>query len=161
MASAPSNSWTGISVSMPRDFIEDIHVMREEARPHEACALLFGTMREINGHVEYEITRMRQVENVLASPVAFEVDPVIQYQIMMQEGQRGLELVGILHTHPGNQFVSATDVRYMKNASRMTRYCWLIAGDGVDGKLEVGAYIVSNGGIRDIPITFMGGTKSF
>jgi proteasome lid subunit RPN8/RPN11 len=154
MANAPGKSWKGIFASIPSDLVDEVGSIREESRPNEACALLFGSMRETDGELVYDIGSMRQVENVLRSPVAFEVDPVVQYQIMMQEEKRGRELVGILHTHPGNQFVSATDVRYMKNASRMTRFCWLIAGDGIDGRLEIGAYVVVNGTIRDIPIMY-------
>jgi proteasome lid subunit RPN8/RPN11 len=154
MVTAPGSSWKGIIVSVPCDLVEEVGSIREESRPDEACALLFGTMCATNDGLVYEVTSMRQVENLLKSPVAFEVDPVVQYQIMQQEEKQGRELVGILHTHPGNQFVSATDVRFMKNASRMTRFCWLIAGDGVDGKLEIGAYVVQNGTIRDIPIMY-------
>jgi proteasome lid subunit RPN8/RPN11 len=154
MVTVPGKTWKGILVSMPRGFIDDVRSIRDEARPNEACALLFGSMSEVKDRLVYDITSLRQVENVLESPVAFEVDPVVQYQIMVQEEKQGRELIGILHTHPGNQFVSVTDVRYMKNASRMTRFCWLIAGDGVDGKLEVGAYVVNNGTIRDIPIMY-------
>jgi proteasome lid subunit RPN8/RPN11 len=154
MANVPGNSWKGIFVSVPGDLVEEVGSIREESRPHEACALLFGTMRDANDVLVYEVMSMRQVENVLKSPVAFEVDPVIQYQVMMQEEAQGRELLGILHTHPGNQFVSATDVLYMKNASRMTRFCWLIAGDGIDGRLEIGAYVVNTGTIRDIPIIY-------
>ncbi|MBN2152285.1 MAG: Mov34/MPN/PAD-1 family protein [Candidatus Lokiarchaeota archaeon] len=146
--------WRGIFVLLPRDLVDEVGSIREEARPNEACALLFGTMLEREGEVVYDVASMRQVENVLQSPVAFEVDPVVQYQLMQQEEKQGRELVGILHTHPGNQFVSATDVRYMKSAARLARYCWLIAGDGVDGKLEIGAYVVSNGTIRDVPIEY-------
>jgi proteasome lid subunit RPN8/RPN11 len=154
MVTAPGNSWKGIVVSLPTGLVDDVGSIREESRPNEACALLFGSMHEVKDQLVYEVTSMRQVENVLGSPVAFEVDPVVQYQIMSQEETRGRELVGILHTHPGNQFVSATDVRYMKNASRMSSFCWLIAGDGVDGKLEIGAYVVVNGTIRDVPIIY-------
>ncbi len=135
MVNVPGSSWKGIFVSIPRNLVEEVGSIREESRPNEACALLFGTTCDTNDELLYDVTNMRQVENLLKSPIAFEVDPV-----------------AILHTHPGNQFVSGTDVRYMKNASRMTRFCWLIAGDGVDGKLEIGAYIVQNGTIRDIPI---------
>ncbi len=152
MVNVPGSSWKGIFVSIPRNLVEEVDSIREESRPNEACALLFGTMCDTNDELLYDVTSMRQVENLLKSPIAFEVDPVAQYQVMQQEERQGRGLIGILHTHPGNQFVSGTDVRYMKNASRMTRFCWLIAGDGVDGKLEIGAYIVQNGTIRDIPI---------
>ncbi len=154
MVNAPGKSWTGIFVLIPRNLVDEVGSIREESRPDEACALLFGAMRDANDELVYEVASMRQVENLLESPVAFEIDPVVQYQVMLQEEAQGRQLVGILHTHPGNQFVSATDVRYMKNASRMARFCWLIAGDGVDGKLEIGAYVVQNGTIRDIPIMY-------
>jgi proteasome lid subunit RPN8/RPN11 len=154
MTTKTGDSWKGIYVSMPRDFIDDIASIRAESKPNEACVLLFGVSRKsIDDHV-FEIVTMRQVENVLASPVAFEMDPTSQYQVMQQEAKKERDLVGILHTHPGNQFVSAMDVKYMKNASRISRLCWLIAGDGFEGKLEIGAYIVDNGTIREIPIMY-------
>ncbi|MEX2680229.1 MAG: Mov34/MPN/PAD-1 family protein [Candidatus Sigynarchaeota archaeon] len=161
MNATPGESWKSITVCIPRDLVEEIGSIREEARPNEACALLFGKMNDTKDWIEYNISTMRQVENILHSPVAFEVDPVVQYQIMLQEEKQGRDLIGILHTHPGNQFVSATDVRYMKSAARMARYCWLIAGDGVNGELEIGAYVVVNGTIRDIPIMCKSNEKEF
>ncbi len=159
MNATPGESWKGIVVSFPNDLVKEVGSIREESRPNEACALLFGKMNEIQEGLEYDVSSMRQVENILRSPAAFEVNPVVQYQIMLQEEKQGRELIGILHTHPGNQFVSATDVHYMKNAARMTRYCWLIAGDGVKGRLEIGAYVVMNGTIRDIPLVYKLGGK--
>ncbi len=159
MEATPGNSWKSIVVSFPNDLVEEVGSIREESRPNEACALLFGTMNDIKEGLEYDVSTMRQVENILRSPVAFEVDPAVQYQIMLQEEKQGRDLIGILHTHPGNQFVSATDVRYMKSAARMARYCWLIAGDGVKGGLDIGAYVVVNGTIRDIPIVYKLGGK--
>nr|MDO8083747.1 Mov34/MPN/PAD-1 family protein [Candidatus Sigynarchaeum springense] len=159
MKATPDESWKSIVVSFPNDLVEEVGSIREESRPNEACALLFGKMNEMDEVLEYDISTMRQVENVLKSPVAFEVDPVVQYQVMLQEEKQGRELIGILHTHPGNQFVSATDVRYMKSAARMTRYCWLIAGDGVKGGLEIGAYVVVSGTIRDVSILYKRGGK--
>nr|MDO8117071.1 Mov34/MPN/PAD-1 family protein [Candidatus Sigynarchaeota archaeon] len=128
--------------------------IRDKAAPHEACGLLFGsitTARDRSG-CTFACQVLRELKSAKQSPVYFELDPVEQYTISTDEESKGRALVGVLHTHPGGQFVSSTDADYMRNFARFFQVCWVIAGDGLDG-LDVGAYMVdSSGEIIQIPI---------
>ena len=72
----------------------------------------------------------------------------------------GLELLAVLHTHPGGQFVSGTDRVYIMNASRFTTLVWVIVGIN-EGIIELGAYMVLGGEIIEIPIDFHELRKTF
>src|SRR5690606_9974314 len=60
--------------------------------PHEACGLLAGQ----DGRAE----RLFPIENVLHSPVAYEMEPQQQVRAMLAIEDGGLELLAIYHSHP-------------------------------------------------------------
>src|SRR5689334_22418554 len=77
------------------------HVQR--LAPEEACGLLGGK----NQRVEC----VYAVENVLHSPVAYEMQATQQVEAMIALEDAGLDLCGIFHSHPGGPPVpSATDL---------------------------------------------------
>lgn len=146
--------WHDPVVRFPDMFVDEASIMRQANIPNEACALLFGKIESDEQGQRIEIVAMRELENIKHSPVAFEIDPEVEYRVIVEEDAGGNDLVGILHTHPGAQFVSATDERYMKNAALVANMCWLIAGDGLNGDLEIGAYIIKSGMITRIAIEY-------
>ncbi|MHA1683464.1 MAG: Mov34/MPN/PAD-1 family protein [Promethearchaeota archaeon] len=146
-------------VSLPLGSTTRIKGMRESAHPNEAVALMFGRAIDYQDRVFIYITEMTKIESILPSPSSFEIDPVDQFQAMEDAKSRELNLVGILHTHPGRQFVSASDEVYMRNADRFSRLCWIIAGE-VEDMLEIGAYMMVEGEIREIPVDFHGEGKT-
>ena len=146
-------------ILFPRRFLPEITRQRVNHHPEEACALVFGSMIIDENKQVFEIKEIHFTENILHSPSAFEIDPVDYYSIIKKEEENKNALVGILHTHPSNQFVSASDEKYMKNAAEhfKSAICWLIAGDGEnagDG-LDIGAYYVKSGTILQIPISYV------
>ena len=71
--------------------------------PLEACGLLAGT----GNHAVY----LYAIDNVLASPVAYEMDPQQQLQAMLDLEAQGWEMTAIFHSHPtGPEQPSATDI---------------------------------------------------
>ena len=77
------------------------HVQRHA--PEEACGLLAGT----GGRV----TQVYVTENLLHSPVAYEMDPTQQVAAMLALEAAGWDLCGIFHSHPaGPPVPSATDL---------------------------------------------------
>ncbi|HME52065.1 MAG TPA: Mov34/MPN/PAD-1 family protein [Candidatus Lokiarchaeia archaeon] len=146
--------WQETVVRFPYAFVDDVISMRHKNLPNEACALLFGKIESDDHGQRVEIIAMRELENILHSPVAFEIDPEAEYRVIVEETASGHDLVGILHTHPGSQFVSATDRRYMINADIISKLIWLIAGDGEGGELEIGGYVIEGGKITKIPIDY-------
>ncbi len=134
--------------------LDIINGLRERDAPHEACGLFFGRLIQQpgdHGHT-FACQVLKELKSAKRSPVYFEIDPVVQYQVTTEEEAKGRSLVGVLHTHPGAQFVSSTDAKYMRNFARFFRVCWVIAGDGRDG-MELGAYEVDpEGKIVSIPV---------
>lgn len=84
--------------------------MREQAIqmiPEEACGLLGGHSQA----GKFRVERVISVANVLHSPVRFRMDPQEQLQAFDDLDSRGLNLVGIYHSHPsGPPTPSPTDI---------------------------------------------------
>jgi [CysO sulfur-carrier protein]-S-L-cysteine hydrolase len=74
-----------------------------EVYPLEGCGILAGR--------DGRVTRLYPVKNRLQSPVAYEMEPLEQLAAMLDVEERGLELLGIYHSHPnGPDWPSASDV---------------------------------------------------
>ncbi len=73
------------------------------AYPLEACGFLAG----IDGVVQC----IYPVDNRLASPMAYEMDPHQQLEAMLDLEERGWELLAIYHSHPhGPETPSSMDI---------------------------------------------------
>ena len=71
--------------------------------PLEACGILAGTT--------HHISHVYPVNNILASPVAYEMDPQQQLEAMIDLEARGWNMSAIFHSHPtGPEQPSATDI---------------------------------------------------
>jgi proteasome lid subunit RPN8/RPN11 len=71
--------------------------------PLEACGLLAGQ--------DNFISHIYIIDNILRSPVAFEMDAQQQIEAMLNVEAQGLELIAIYHSHPqGPQAPSQTDI---------------------------------------------------
>ena len=88
--------------------------------PHEAVAFLLGIVR---GTVA-TVLQAHPVENVAGSPSLFEVDPHTHYRLLLDAEERGLEVVGIFHSHPSDPTPSPLDIQNM----RFNSVPWLISG---------------------------------
>lgn len=76
------------------------HVQR--CLPEEACGLLGGRA--------HKVELVIPVENAAHSPVRYRMDPQQQVHALLSLEERGMELVGIFHSHPlGPAGFSTTD----------------------------------------------------
>jgi len=88
---------------LSRALREEILAHADGLWPEEACGLLAGR--------EGCAVCLYPVENMLHSPVAYEMEPVQQVRAMLAMEADGLELIAIYHSHPdGPARPSATDV---------------------------------------------------
>ncbi|WP_297521229.1 M67 family metallopeptidase [Thermococcus sp.] len=107
----------------------------------EICGFLFG-MRE--GHT-FRVGGVRFVTNRLDSPREFEMEPLEMAEAIGEAERRGLEVVGIFHSHlkcPPRP--SERDLEGME----VWPVVWLI----VDGKGRYRAYVLKNGKIEEIKV---------
>ena len=75
----------------------------QDAYPLEGCGILGGA----DGRVQH----LYAVENLLHSPVAYEMEPLQQLRAMLDLEEAGMEMLAIYHSHPqGPQTPSPTDV---------------------------------------------------
>ena len=142
-----------ITIKAPERMLDTIGNLMEKNYPNEACALVFGNTRKEREELIVTVKVIREIKNLIHSPSAFEIDPVEQFKIMEEERGNGHILIGILHTHPGSEFVSASDDFYIRNASKISNLCWFIAGKR-EKCLEVGAYMFINDQINSIGMQF-------
>jgi proteasome lid subunit RPN8/RPN11 len=82
----------------------------ERTHPIEACGLLLGKIRDDT----IEVTDVLCSQNVVKSPVRFEVDPETVYQAYTRAENEGKELIGVFHSHPAPSTPSQIDLRYME-----------------------------------------------
>ncbi len=114
------------------------HVQRHA--PDEACGLLAG--------LAGRVVQVYPVENVLHSPVAYEMDATQQVEAMLALEAAGWELCGIFHSHPaGPPVPSATDLAqsFYPDAVYL-----ILAPDGADWGVR--GFSLADGRVQEVPV---------
>ncbi len=122
---------------------EDLELLLRHAkkeRPYEAVAVLLGT-REGD---RFTVRAVKPMRNVLRSTTEFHIDPVELYNTYMEAERRGLNVIGIFHSHPAPPYPSFLDMKYM----RLNPVVWLIASS-IDWNVK--AFILKNG-LKDVKL---------
>ena len=124
---------------------KQMRLLRDESKkthPIEACALLFGKL--IDG--EAVVTKVVVTPNVLRSSVRFEANPQTVFNVFEQADQKGLEFIGIFHSHPAPARPSAFDLQYMRLWGEAV---WLILSS-VNG--DVAAFQMVKGDLQKVAL---------
>jgi proteasome lid subunit RPN8/RPN11 len=120
------------------------HVKR--SIPKEACAVLLGKIVEETAIVEeVEFTR-----NVSRSEYKFSIEPEELYGILVKGEAKGLEMVGILHSHPITSHPSSADCVYMK----LNPVVWVIFAIASFEIMGVSAYQYANDSLIEVELEF-------
>ena len=85
----------------------------KKAYPSECCGFLVGKKSEKG---EIEITEIREAPNQFhgQKSVHFQIDPLFIYHLEQEIEARGLEIVGVYHSHPNcKAILSDEDRKYM------------------------------------------------
>ncbi len=106
----------------------------------EICGFLFGRITDGKAIVE----EIRFIPNRLNSPSAFEMDPLEMVRAIDEAEEKGLEVVGIFHSHLCAPVPSLRDLKGME----LWPVVWLIAGS--DGSCR--AFVLEEGKTREIQI---------
>ena len=107
----------------------------------EVCGFLFGRRK---GET-FQVEEVRFVTNRLNSPTEFEMDPLEMAEAIDEAERRGLDVVGIFHSHPHcPPRPSRRDLEGME----VWQVVWLI----VDGKGRYGAYVLRNGKVEEVTV---------
>ncbi len=113
--------------------------------PQEACGLLAGTSNVVREVVP--------VTNQLQSPVRFRMDPLEQLSAFDWMETRGLELLGIFHSHPaGPDRPSETDIA--EAAYQVVHVIW----SRTAGLWKAKGYWIEDGRLSDVELYSAAGT---
>ncbi|MFX1368015.1 MAG: M67 family metallopeptidase [Promethearchaeota archaeon] len=123
--------------------LELLHLHAERNLPFEAVALLFGTTEEN----VVDAARVELMENTAKSRTSFEVNPEVEYRLLIDAETRNEELIAIFHSHPAPPKPSSSDERNM----RLNPVVWIIASK-VTGNWESRAYVLKDDKIHEIEI---------
>ncbi|MQG19172.1 MAG: M67 family metallopeptidase [SAR202 cluster bacterium] len=86
---------------------KELMLIQEHAKfenPNECCGILGGK--------DNHITDVYQIDNVVASPTRYLMDPEQQLKATKDLEDRGLEIIGFYHSHTNSEaYPSSTDVR--------------------------------------------------
>jgi proteasome lid subunit RPN8/RPN11 len=94
----------GITLQITRKHLLEMIAHAREEAPNEACGILAGN----SGRV----LRLYRTANAALSPTAYRLHPDEQYRIFRDIEDRGLEILGIYHSHPSSSAIpSETDIR--------------------------------------------------
>ena len=123
--------------------LDMLHAHAEQSLPLESVALLFG----VHESSTVDVMRIELMENKAKSMTTFEVDPEIEYRLLVEAESQKQDLIGIFHSHPAPPKPSSSDKRNMK----LNPVVWLIASK-MTGKWESRAYIMDDEEIIEVEI---------
>jgi proteasome lid subunit RPN8/RPN11 len=126
---------------IPRPLYAEMLAHLQGAYPLEACGLMAGEGEWIRN--------LYPVDNILASPTAYEMDPHQQVQAMLALEEKGWELAAIYHSHPqGPEVPSLADVgrAYYPQAS------YIIVSLQERARPTARAFAIVEGRVYEIPL---------
>lgn len=82
----------------------------KRVHPVEACAMLFG---DLSGNLAV-VKEVAITSNKLQSAVKFEIDPVEAVAAFAASDKKGLEFIGLFHSHPAPAYPSSLDLASMR-----------------------------------------------
>ena len=124
---------------------QHVDLLKQEAKkvhPVEACAMLFGKLSQNEAVVE----KVEVAPNELQSTVRFEIDPVKVAAAFTDADEKGLDFIGLFHSHPAPAAPSAIDLKYMKLWGDAL---WLILSST---EVNLSAYQLSDGTVKEATI---------
>lgn len=116
-----------------------------ESFPLECVGLMIGSSKE-----DFKIEHVEKGKNIKSSSTLFEADPVFVLNAIKNAEERGLELVGIYHSHPNaGAFVSIIDAEFMRLWQNVV---WLVIGVRNGRVTERKAFLMKGEKIEEIEI---------
>jgi proteasome lid subunit RPN8/RPN11 len=114
-------------LQMQRHHVELLRKEADNVHPVEACGMLFGNLFQNKAVVE----EVSFAPNKLKSAEKFEIDPVDAVVAFAAADKKGLEFIGLFHSHPAPAEPSSLDLKAMEQWGDAL---WLILSS-VDGNL--------------------------
>lgn len=130
-------------IHLPGEQRERLATWARDAYPHEACGLMLGRRGEDALRV-LEVRRARNIRTERARD-RYEIDPADYLAAEEAAAARGVEVVGVWHTHPDHPALpSETD-----RALAWEGWCYVIAAVGAGGVEDLRAWRLNGDGRFD------------
>jgi proteasome lid subunit RPN8/RPN11 len=120
-----------LSVSLSSAQLKDLESISDQALPNESCAFLLGSGGDCT------VLEILPLNNAEPSPYSFSIAPSELLQAYETAEIKGLQVIGIFHSHPGKPSPSSTDLKYME----INPVVWLIYSST---EKQFDAYIVDD-----------------
>lgn len=105
-----------LSITLTAAQIKQLGIIADKSMPNEACAFLLGSGNDCI------VAQILPVANADNSPYSFSVEPSELISAYDTAERKGLQVIGIFHSHPGKSSPSATDLKFMQ----INPVVWLI-----------------------------------
>jgi proteasome lid subunit RPN8/RPN11 len=127
-------------------YFESIEKHALKVFPLECCGLLIGKM----GKGIFEVKKVVPAKNIHKSEVSFEADAELVYRALDAAEAKGLDLIGIYHSHPNMcAYVSAVDAEIMK---LWPNVAWLVLGVSENQIIEKKVFMLKESKIVGLEI---------
>jgi proteasome lid subunit RPN8/RPN11 len=104
------------AIVLTNDQLTQLANIAKSALPNESCAFLLGDGNEL------EVTEVMPMNNSDKSAYSFTIAPDDVLAAYRNAESKGLQVMGIFHSHPGKPFPSSTDKKFME----LNPIVWLI-----------------------------------
>ncbi len=126
---------------IPQDLLDRIVEHARDDAPNECCGLI--------GSRDGVATSVHPMENLKASPLAFEMHGPDVMRVIDEIEDGGGELGGMYHSHTRTEpYPSQTDRNFAVNWPGLE---WVIVGLS-DGEATVRSYLIDDDGVREVPL---------
>jgi [CysO sulfur-carrier protein]-S-L-cysteine hydrolase len=114
----------------------------------ECCGLVAVEPGSAPG--ESTATRVYRAENIHATALKFEIDPMEQYRLTEEIEAHGWEIGALYHSHVRSPpKPSQTDISFAANLGGVE---WIIVGLAAGAEPEVRSYLIDGGEVREVPL---------
>jgi len=135
-----------MKLKIKRQDLESIEKHALKVFPLECCGLLIGKA----GKEIFDVKEIVQAENVQKSEVSFEADAELVYRAIDAAEAKGLELIGIYHSHPNmGAYISAADAGIIKLWPNVV---WLVLGIAGKKITEKKAFVLKEGKVAELSL---------
>ena len=111
-----------ISLRISQAHLNNLANIATSCLPNESCAMLAGQVKDFEKGKEVRVFDIVTARNADHSIVSFSIDQMELIEIYEKTEARGLQIVGIFHSHPSKPTPSSTDKEFM----RINPVVWLI-----------------------------------
>ncbi|MEP0826284.1 MAG: M67 family metallopeptidase [Nitrososphaera sp.] len=122
------------TISLTAKQVEQLTKIARDALPNESCAFLLGESNATTTTTT-TVAEILPMRNVDESELSFSMEPQEVLHAYELAEKKGLQVIGIFHSHPGKPSPSRTDEKFME----INPVVWLIYST-TEGRLKAYMY---------------------